>query len=201
MMRRATAPASRPSTAAAAVAAPAGAASPAMAARPATAAAPATTRLSAAEQKKVERALQARFYLLPSIGPMAFVVGVDVGADEMRRYNVKLGAHSSCSCHQSQCVHLLFVLLRVLKVVNKKQNNMKRKIELTCVSFAFLLLLFFLSLSLSFSFLFLFLIIGAGGRSAAVFAAARLRVRGACVAVLRGPAQDLAPPQDAHRAQ
>ena len=56
--------------------------------------------------------MKARLYLLSQSGPKAFVVGSD---DVQKKYKVILGSQT-CSCNKANCVHLLFVMLRVLKV-------------------------------------------------------------------------------------
>ena len=62
--------------------------------------------------RRVEGVMKARLYLLQQSGPKAFIVGSD---DVKRKYKVILGPQS-CSCNRAHCVHVLFVMLRVLKV-------------------------------------------------------------------------------------
>eukprot|EP00128_Syssomonas_multiformis_P014556 Colp12_sorted_trinity150504_noHs@13194 len=63
--------------------------------------------------RKVERARKAQLYLLRQAGPNAFVVRSD--QPTYSKVRVILGPQT-CSCGQSSCVHLLFVMVRVLKV-------------------------------------------------------------------------------------
>lgn len=64
-------------------------------------------------KRRVEKASRARFYLLRQSGPTAFMV---VGDSPEHKYRVMLGPQT-CSCSRGpHCVHLLFVMLRVLQV-------------------------------------------------------------------------------------
>ncbi len=56
--------------------------------------------------------MKARLYLLSRSGPNAFVIGSD---DVQKKYKVIVGAQT-CSCTKQDCVHVLFVMIRVLKV-------------------------------------------------------------------------------------
>lgn len=63
-------------------------------------------------KKKIEKALKVRFYLLQQRGPNSFLIGGDA-LDH--KYKVVIGPQS-CSCTRKQCLHVLFVMLRVFKV-------------------------------------------------------------------------------------
>ncbi|CAD5111777.1 DgyrCDS1050 [Dimorphilus gyrociliatus] len=63
-------------------------------------------------KKKVEKALKVRFYLLQQRGPNSFLIGGDAPD---HKYKVVIGPQS-CSCTRKQCLHILFVMLRVFKV-------------------------------------------------------------------------------------
>jgi hypothetical protein len=101
-------------------------------------------KLTASEKAKVDKALAARYYLLAQHGPMSFMVGVDA-EDETRRFTVKLGAQT-CSCLKPHCTHLLFVMLRVLKVCRRLSSGEKEKgvaVDSSSVSFFSFLFFFF----------------------------------------------------------
>ncbi|XP_042869401.1 mitogen-activated protein kinase kinase kinase 1-like [Penaeus japonicus] len=62
---------------------------------------------------RVRRALRARLYLLHQPGPNSFTVG---GDSPTHKYKVIIGPQT-CSCgHGPYCVHVLFVMVRVLQV-------------------------------------------------------------------------------------
>ncbi|XP_068209828.1 mitogen-activated protein kinase kinase kinase 1-like [Palaemon carinicauda] len=62
---------------------------------------------------RVKRALKARLYLLHQPGPNSFTVG---GDSPTHKYKVIIGPQT-CSCgHGPYCVHVLFVMVRVLQV-------------------------------------------------------------------------------------
>jgi mitogen-activated protein kinase kinase kinase 1 len=64
-------------------------------------------------QKRVERALHARLYLLQQSGPNSFVIG---GDSPNHKYKVIIGPQN-CNCGKGPfCLHLLFVMLRVFQV-------------------------------------------------------------------------------------
>ncbi|XP_038075292.1 mitogen-activated protein kinase kinase kinase 1-like [Patiria miniata] len=64
-------------------------------------------------QKRVERALHARLYLLQQSGPNSFVIG---GDSPSHKYKVTIGPQN-CNCTKGPfCLHVLFVMLRVLQV-------------------------------------------------------------------------------------
>eukprot|EP00051_Salpingoeca_urceolata_P016262 m.215118 g.215118 ORF g.215118 m.215118 type:complete len:336 (+) comp18630_c2_seq4:198-1205(+) len=68
--------------------------------------------LTAVQQRSVERAMSARLYLFHQSGPNAFMVGAD---NPNHKFTVKLGTQN-CSCRKQSCIHLLFVMIRVLKL-------------------------------------------------------------------------------------
>ena len=74
---------------------------------------PSSVQVESDRRKRVEKASRARFYLLRQSGPTAFTVA---GDSPEHKYRVMLGPQT-CSCSRGpHCVHLLFVMLRVLQV-------------------------------------------------------------------------------------
>ncbi|XP_062507494.1 mitogen-activated protein kinase kinase kinase 1-like isoform X2 [Corticium candelabrum] len=72
-----------------------------------------TSAIESDRRKRVEKASRARFYLLHKTGPTAFTVA---GDSPEHKYKVMIGPQT-CSCSRGlHCVHLLFVMLRVLQV-------------------------------------------------------------------------------------
>ena len=67
----------------------------------------------------------ARLYFLRRHGPKAFVI---CGDDFGKRFNVVLGPQT-CTCNKTLCIHLLFVMLRVLKLDPKSPQVIAKSLQ------------------------------------------------------------------------
>ncbi|EDQ89590.1 uncharacterized protein MONBRDRAFT_25095 [Monosiga brevicollis MX1] len=69
-------------------------------------------RASTALERRIDAVLSSvRLYYLGKVGPFAFLIGNDD-----QRYKVVLGPQTCSGCRQEHCCHLLFVLLKLLKL-------------------------------------------------------------------------------------
>ncbi|XP_064624715.1 mitogen-activated protein kinase kinase kinase 1-like isoform X2 [Lineus longissimus] len=81
---------------------------------------------SDAAKKRVNKALKARLYLLQQIGPNSLQIG---GDSPSHKFKVIIGPQS-CSCGKGpHCIHLLFVMLRVLQVSESDPSLWNRELK------------------------------------------------------------------------
>ena len=69
--------------------------------------------------KNIDKALETQLYVIQELGPLAFILKEE-GLHE-RKFRVALGQLHKCNCpyhltHTELCHHILWVLLKVLKV-------------------------------------------------------------------------------------
>ncbi|XP_065053622.1 E3 ubiquitin-protein ligase Zswim2-like [Rhopilema esculentum] len=75
-------------------------------------------------KRRIDNALEARFYILRESGPTGFLVKQE---DEEKKYKVYLGDPNSCTCtsfikDKELCIHILWILLRKFRL--GKENSL-----------------------------------------------------------------------------
>jgi len=83
------------------------------------------------ETHDILSAQEARFYILQTLGPVAFILQ---SPDSSLKFKVCLGAKNTCSCHQALCIHLLWILIKFFHVDAKdeilyKDGLLDREVE------------------------------------------------------------------------
>ncbi|CAG0887474.1 unnamed protein product [Darwinula stevensoni] len=76
--------------------------------------------------RRIRRAQRARFYLLQRTGPHSFLIGGDLPE---HKYKVVIGPQM-CSCgHGPYCIHILFVMLRVLQLPDSDPRLFSKELK------------------------------------------------------------------------